>query len=92
VAFDFEVAGLLAVFGAGFELERVLAAAQGKRASAVDVKMAAELGRVGEIQFDGPTARVFEVHPCGDGLAGFAVDDFDFQLAVGAGRGVDRRA
>ena len=46
MALDFEMAALRAILGPGVELERVLAAAQRQRELAIDVEMAAELGRV----------------------------------------------
>ena len=78
VALDFEVAGLRAVLGAGVELERVLADAQRQRQLAVDVEVAAELGRVRQTSsVTGRPREFLQVHPRGNRLAGLAVDDFD---------------
>ena len=49
VALDFELAALRQVFGAGLEFEIVGAHSQRQRGFAVDVEVAAELGRAGHV-------------------------------------------
>jgi hypothetical protein len=63
---------------------------QGKREPAIDVEVISEFCRIRPLQFYLPAARVFEMHPRGDGLAGLAVDDFNLQLAIDSWRRRER--